>query len=160
MFDRFRTIEWRVDSAAPRHAPEIAELHAAGFARGWSAAEIEALLLDRAVVADILRSEKGSVVLDGFALSRVALDEAELLSIAIAPRFRGRGAGGPLLARHLARVQAAGARRIVLEVDESNEPALRLYRRFGFTEVAVRPAYYARADGTRGAARVMARALG
>lgn len=160
MFDLFRKIEWRVDSADPRHAEEIATLHAQGFARGWSASEIEGLLLDRAVVADILRSEAGSVVLDGFALSRVAADEAELLSIAIAPRFRGKGAGAPLLARHLARVGAAGARRIVLEVDESNEPALRLYRRFGFAEVAVRAAYYTRADGTRGTARVMARALG
>jgi [ribosomal protein S18]-alanine N-acetyltransferase len=160
MYNPFRSVEWRVDQAQPRHAAAIADLHAAGFARGWSVQEIEDLLADRAVIADVLRSEARSSVLDGFALSRVAADEAEILSIAIAPHRRGQGGGGPLLARHLARVNAAGARRVVLEVDEDNEPAVRLYRRFGFEKVGTRPAYYTRRDGSRGTALVMARQLG
>jgi ribosomal-protein-alanine N-acetyltransferase len=160
LFDFFRKTEWRVDPAQARHAAQIAVLHDASFARGWSVAEIEGLMADRNVVTDVLRAEARSAVIDGFALSRIAVDEAELLSIAVSFRRRGKGGGSPLLARHLARLQAAGARRVVLEVDEDNVPALRLYARFGFSEVGARPAYYARRDGTRGTARVLARPLG
>ncbi len=156
--DLFRTV-WRVDPATGKHAAQIAALHSACFARGWSVAEIEALMTDRGVITDILRSKAGSETIDGFALSRIAGKEAELLSIAVSSRRRGKGGSGKLLARHLARVAAAGARRIVLEVDEANAAALGLYARFGFEEVATRPAYYARPDGTRGTAKVLARAL-
>jgi ribosomal-protein-alanine N-acetyltransferase len=160
LFDFFRKVEWRVDPAQPKHAAQIADLHAQGFARGWSVGEIETLMADRNVITDVLRAQARSAVIDGFSLSRIAVDEAELLTIAVSSRRRGKGGGSPLLARHLARLQAAGARRVVLEVDEQNVPALRLYARFGFTEIGTRPAYYARSDGTRGQARVLARALG
>ncbi|MGQ4274336.1 GNAT family N-acetyltransferase [Terrihabitans sp. B22-R8] len=160
MFDFFGKPQWRVDRAGSQHAAAIADLHAEGFARGWSTAEIEDLLGDRAVIADILRSAAQSPSIDGFALSRIAADEAELLSIAIAARQRGKGGATPLLTRHLARVAMAGVRRVVLEVDEANAPACGLYNRFGFEQVGTRPAYYARRDGTRGTALVMARRLG
>jgi ribosomal-protein-alanine N-acetyltransferase len=134
LLDFFRT-EWRVDPATGRHAAQISELHSACFARGWSVAEIETLMADRGTVTDILRSRARSAHIDGFALSRVAGGEAELLSIAVSSRRRGKGGSIRLLARHLARVAAAGARRIVLEVDEDNAPALSLYGHFGFQVV-------------------------
>lgn len=158
--DFFRKIEWRVDPADSRHAAQIAALHGESFARGWTQAEIETLMGDRNTIADILRAKPRTQQIDGFALSRIAVDEAELLTIAVSSRRRGKGGSSPLLARHLARLQAAGARRVVLEVDEDNVPALRLYRRFGFAEIGRRPAYYARRDGTRGTALVLARPLG
>ena len=160
LFDVFRKTVWRVDPAHPRHAPQIAAMHAASFARGWTVAEIEGLMADRRVITDVLRAKAGSAEIDGFALSRIAADEAELLTIAVVAKRRGKGGGAPLLARHLARLQAEGVSRVVLEVDEANTAALRLYARFGFDEVARRPAYYARQDGTRGTARVLARRLG
>ena len=160
LLDFFRKPEWRVDTAHPRHATQIAQLHGESFARGWTVSEIEVLMADRNVLTDILRAQARSPTIDGFALSRIAADEAELLTIAVSSRRRGKGGSSPLLARHLARLQAAGARRVVLEVDEDNAPALRLYARFGFAQVGSRPAYYARRDGTRGNARVLARKLG
>lgn len=160
LLDFFRTIEWRVDAAQPSHAAQIAALHAESFARGWSVDEIETLMTERNVVTDILRAHARSRTIDGFALSRIALDEAELLTIAVSSHRRGKGGSSPLLARHLARLQARGVRRVILEVDEDNVPAIRLYARFGFAEIGRREAYYARRDGTRGAARVLARNLG
>ena len=159
LFDFFRKMEWRVDPAAGHHAAQISDIHSASFARGWTVDEIETLKADRTTVADVLRARARSRNIDGFALSRVAGGEAELLSIAVSSRRRGKGGSVRLLARHLARVAAAGARRIVLEVDEDNAAALHLYGRFGFSEVGQRPAYYARRDGTRGTAKVLARDL-
>ncbi|HVV95378.1 MAG TPA: GNAT family N-acetyltransferase [Hyphomicrobiales bacterium] len=157
---RWSRPDWRIDPAQPGHARAIAALHAASFARGWSEAEVATLLSDPAVVADRLRAGSRADALDGFAMSRNAAGEAELLSIAVARRWRGRGAGVPLLTRHLGRLAGRGVGRVVLEVDEANAPARALYARFGFAEVGRRPAYYAHADGSRGTALVLARTLG
>jgi [ribosomal protein S18]-alanine N-acetyltransferase len=141
-------------------APAMAELHAAGFHRGWSVAEIEALLADRTV--DGLGAGRGrdGAVLDGFVLSRLAAGEAEILTIAVSRRARGHGIGRMLLESHLGRLAAAGTREIFLEVDEANAAARALYARQAFVEVGRRKAYYARQDGTRGTALVLRRGLG
>ena len=79
----------------------------------------------------------------GFALSRGAMDEEELLLIAVAPAYRGRGIGERLLARFMAEARARGAERLFLEMREGN-PAETLYRRHGFTNVGRRRHYYRR----------------
>ncbi len=136
------------------HAPDVAEIHAAAFARPWDADEFERLLADRAVTADGL-FPSGSDVPCGFALSRRVLDEAEILTVAIAPEARGRGHARALLLRHLDELARAGVRLVHLEVEEGNAPAIALYRRLGFQEIGRRPGYYARPDGTRRAAITM-----
>ena len=78
----------------------------------------------------------------GFILSRLAAGEAEILSVAIAPAWRGRGFARPLLDLHLRRLAGLGARTVFLEVGEHNAPARRLYRRAGFYEVGRRHGYY------------------
>ncbi len=77
----------------------------------------------------------------GFVLSRGAADEEELLLIAVHPDHRGRGVGTALLQRFIADAEARGARRLFLEMRESN-PADSLYRRAGFVPVGRRRNYY------------------
>jgi ribosomal-protein-alanine N-acetyltransferase len=125
--------------ARPRDAAAIATLHTASFRRGWGEDEILRLLMDNSVVAD--RATLGGTVI-GFSLSRLAANEAEILSIAIAPARRGRGFARPLLDLHLRRLAGLGARTVFLEVDEHNAPARALYGRAGFYEVGRRPGYY------------------
>lgn len=79
----------------------------------------------------------------GFVLSRGAVDEEELLLIAVDPRYRGRGVGGALLERFIAAARARGATRLFLEMRDGN-PAESLYRRHGFASVGRRKAYYRR----------------
>ena len=59
----------------------------------------------------------------------------------------------------LRELHAERAEALFLEVDETNVPALALYRRLGFREVGKRPAYYDRAEGGRSGALVMRRDL-
>lgn len=150
-----RSEAWGVEPADAGDADELSRIHRQAFARGWDVEEMEQLLRDRAVVACKLRRE-GRTRIYGFALSRVAEDEAEVLSVAVAEARRGSGGGGALLGRHLGRLAGGGVRRVVLEVDEENVSAIKLYTRFGFVQVGRRKAYYARADGRRGSAKVMA----
>ncbi len=92
----------------------------------------------------------------GFALSRIVLDEAEIITIAILPEALGKGYAGPLLAHHLDGLSRQGVRKVHLEVEEGNAPAISLYRRAGFRETGRREAYYQKADGSRVSALTMA----
>jgi len=125
----------------------IAAIHAESFAIGWDRNEIERMILD-GHVADVMvsRAPVGEIV-TGFAISRVVLDEAELLTIALDREVRRRGFSETLLERHAQRVRQAGAESHFLEVADANEPALALYRKLGFVEIGRRKGYY---PGPRG----------
>lgn len=137
------------------HARQVAALHhLGGFARGWEPAECAALIADSGVVTDGVFSG-GSGNPEGFVISRKAADEAEILSIVVAPARRRDGLGRALLAAHLAHLAGEGMTQVFLEVEEGNQPAERLYRHFGFREVGRRKGYYPKPDGTRATAIAM-----
>ena len=145
-----------VSEAGPRDAAAIAALRAASFRRGWSEQEVEALLIDRHVIA-----HRAMIAgkLAGFIMSRLVQDEAEILSVAVAGRQRGRGLARQLLNLHLRRLAGLGARTGFLEVDEHNKPAIRLYDRAGFHEISRRPNYYPGSGDKVAAALVLRRDL-
>jgi ribosomal-protein-alanine N-acetyltransferase len=129
----------RLAEATPRDAAAIAAIHAASFQRGWGEDEIHGLLIDRTAVAHCAMIGR---IMAAFILSRLVAGEAEILSIAVAPAWRGRNFSRPLLDLHLRRLAGLGARAVFLEVDANNTPARRLYRRAGFREVGKRQGYY------------------
>lgn len=126
-------------AASPRDAAAIAALHAASFRRGWGEDEVYGLLTDSAVIAHRVTIRRAPV---GFIMSRLAAGEAEILSVAIAPDWRGRGLSRALLDFHLRTLAGRAVRAVFLEVDEHNAPARRLYARAGFGEVGRRQGYY------------------
>src|SRR5712671_160997 len=130
-FSPFAWLDWLLGLPAPAVSPAGAEdaeqravLHAAAFRRGWSAEEFERLLIEHNVVAD--RAMSGARLV-GFVISRLAVDQAEILSIAVAAPHRGRGLARKLLDVHLRRLAAYGINSVFLEVDERNTSARRLY---------------------------------
>ena len=128
-----------LSEARPSDASAISALHTVSFQRGWGEDEVYRLLIEKTVVTH--RAMSGTTM-TGFILSRMAAGEAEILSIAIARRQRGRGFARPLLDLHLRRLAGLGTRTVFLEVDESNAPARALYRRAGFRDVGRRRSYY------------------
>ena len=150
LFDRTRPT---ISEARQTDAGPIAAVHGASFRRGWDEDEIRRLLLENNVVVQRMTAS-GKLI--GFIMSRLAAGEAEILSVAIAPSWRGRGLSRQLLDLHLRRLAGLGIHAIYLEVGEQNAPACRLYRRAGFREVGRRQGYYE--DGAT--ALVLRRALG
>jgi ribosomal-protein-alanine N-acetyltransferase len=128
-----------IAEAGPADAVAFSALHGQSFRRGWSEQEFVRLLGDRKVVAH--RASLGRNCA-GFILSSTVAGEAEILSVAIASPWRGRGYARPLLETHLRRLAGLGIRTVFLEVGEQNAPACRLYRRAGFREVGRRQGYY------------------
>lgn len=148
--------EPRLSEAGPADAKAIAVLHSVSFHRGWSEEEVEHLLLDRAVITHRVAL---SGAMAGFIMSRRAADEAEILSVAIESRQRGRGLGRSLLDWHMRHLAGLGTRAVFLEVDENNLAAIKLYRRAGFREVGRRPNYYPQAGGQTASALILRRDL-
>jgi ribosomal-protein-alanine N-acetyltransferase len=78
----------------------------------------------------------------GFAGLWVMVDEAHITTFAVHPRWRRRGVGQRLLLRLLELANDRRAREATLEVRLSNMPARRLYEKYGFRPVGIRPRYY------------------
>jgi ribosomal-protein-alanine N-acetyltransferase len=91
--------------------------------------------------ADVLVAEEGPGV-RGYACLRAHPPEGELLNIAVRPDSLGRGLGRALLAALLGRASARGLERVLLEVEESNAHARRLYLEAGFRAVGRRRGFY------------------
>ena len=128
-----------VEAATIRDAPRLAQLHGSSFHRGWGESEFEHMLTERNTLLHRLRVGRKTI---GFAVSRMAADEAEILSIAIDAPYRGKGLSRTLLLTHLGHLAGRGVRTIFLEVEENNQPARRLYDWAGFNVVGRRERYY------------------
>ena len=145
-----------VEPASHRDAARLAQLHGASFHRGWGEGEFEAMMSERNTLVHRLRLGRKII---GFAVSRMAADEAEILSIAIDAGQRGRGLSRNLLLTHLGHLAGHGVRTIFLEVEENNQPARRLYEWAGFGVVGRRERYYLQTGGEQLNALLMRRDL-
>jgi [ribosomal protein S18]-alanine N-acetyltransferase len=145
-----------VDAARVRDARKLSQLHSASFHRGWSESEFEQLLAERSTLTQRLRSGNATI---GFIISRLAADEAEILSVAVDRAWRGRGLSRQLLNTHLGHLAGHGIRTVFLEVEENNLPAVRLYQRAGFQVAGRREQYYREPSGQLLTALVMQRDL-
>lgn len=129
-----------VRQALPADAPALAVLHERCFARSWD----ERALSQFIGVPDCLAliCAPRDVPPQGFLIVRVAADEAELLTLCVLPDHRRQGLARALLSTATSQLRGGGTKRLFLEVDEQNTPALELYRTFGAEKVGLRSAYY------------------
>ena len=124
-------------AATPAHAPALAEVHAAAFPPGerWDAAAMAQQLAMPGAFGWIAPA-------GGMILVRTAADEAEILTLAVAPALRRRGLARMLLEQAMDTARARGAAALFLEVAQGNVPALAAYDALQFAAVGRRPAYY------------------
>ena len=87
----------------------------------------------------------GSMI--AYAVAMLAVDEAHLLNLSVARAYQRQGYGWKMLEWVAQCTRDYGARSLLLEVRPSNEPALRLYQRYGFERIGVRPGYYPAVGG-------------
>jgi [ribosomal protein S18]-alanine N-acetyltransferase len=80
--------------------------------------------------------------IDGYAGLYAVPPEADVQTIAVAPRSQRQGLGRGLLDELVAEARRRGCTQLFLEVREGNETALALYRAAGFERLARRSGYY------------------
>lgn len=157
MFGLFQKDMPRLDALSAEQSDDCAALHAASFRYPWPQSDFEDLLAARTTFAEGAYARGNELV--GFILSRLAADEAEILTIAVKPRRRGQGIARRLMHASMARLQVAGAKSWFLEVEATNQAAIALYRNFGFEQVGERKSYYRTAGGEAATALIMRRSL-
>ena len=104
----------------------------------------------------LLRIARQGTQVVGFLLAWRAADELHLTDLGITASARRRGIGRGLVCELCREGELSGARLVLLEVRESNAPAIALYCALGFQEQYRRARYY---SDTNEAAVVMQREL-
>jgi [ribosomal protein S18]-alanine N-acetyltransferase len=138
---------WRLSSVGIAHARLLAALHAQCFEETWSSGVITELLSVHGTFAVLVVDDgPNGEVAAGFTLARLVGDDAELLTLCVLPGFRRRGAAAALLDAAMRRARERAARRLFLEVAETNDPARALYASRGFVAGRRRPDYYRAAN--------------
>lgn len=120
--------------------PAVRLLEQSAFAFTWQPEAFENELRNNPAAHYLtLRDEEELLGYAGFWL---VADEAHVTSVAIVSGRRGGGLGTRLFHALVGRAAEHGARWMTLEVQHDNQPAQKLYRRFGFARVGIRPRYY------------------
>jgi ribosomal-protein-alanine N-acetyltransferase len=82
----------------------------------------------------------------GYYIIGLVKDEMEILNIAVSPQFRNKSFGKAILFDILNIANTKKLKYAFLEVRESNEIALKLYKKFGFNKIGTRKKYYKTED--------------
>ena len=120
---------------------EIASIERASFADPWTEESFRRLL--DAHPAIFLVVEDGTdAALAGYVVAFSVAEDGEILNLAVAAPFRGRGLAGQMLDAVLIQLTGRGVRAAFLEVRESNDAARALYASRNFAEIGRRGGYY------------------
>jgi len=144
--------------ASPDRTDEIAALHARLFDPPWDAPAI-ARLVEHPAAAAFVAQAREPRAMAGFVIGQLAADEAEILSIGVAPEWQRRGVARAMMDGLVRAARRAEAKRLFLEVAEDNEAAMALYKALNFAAVGRRKGYYERTGGTRVDAVILALTL-
>ena len=121
------------------HVPQIAEIEKLCFSDPWSEKSVASELENR--LSLWLVAMDGDRIA-GYVGSQSVLDEADMMNVAVHPDYRRQGIGRDLVLALAEALQKKGIRGLMLEVRQSNAPAIALYKQLGFGQVGLRPNYY------------------
>ena len=117
----------------------IADLERMIFSDAWSYESIEKAFHQKQV---FVLTAKYSEKVIGYCVVYYALDQGEIARIAVHPKYREAGVGGRLFAEVQKQCLKRGIGQLFLEVRESNQAAISLYRKFGFAVDGIRKDFY------------------
>lgn len=123
--------------------PDVVEVETASFPEPWPMHLFQAELAQPSRIYQVVE-RNGSMC--GFGGVMLVGEDAHIVTLAIAPGERDRGAGSSLMVSLVEAAMDRGARNLTLEVRRSNDAAQHLYRKFGFEEVGLRRDYYRTED--------------
>jgi ribosomal-protein-alanine N-acetyltransferase len=124
---------------AGRDLDRIMELEHKAFTCPWTRGMYERELEKEESCYLTIRVD-GTIIAYGGVL--LLLEEAHVMTMAVMGEYRRRGVATRLLLEMISSAEAMGARFITLEVRVSNDPAIELYRKFGFQIMGERKKYY------------------
>lgn len=119
---------------------KLAKLENQVFSDAWSEDILNALIKNSFDYAYIVQNSKFEII--AYINYRVIIDEAELMRIAVLPKYRGQKIGDDLVKYMFKNIEQKNINIVRLEVRSSNISALKLYKSNGFIESGIRKDYY------------------
>jgi len=126
----------------PEDVSQVMELERSAHSHPWRQSSFEDCLKGRQKCWLAEHNQK----LVGYVVITHAGGDAELLNIAVSPKFQRKGIGSTLL-QHAISCVAGHADMLFLEVRISNRKAIELYSKEGFFELGNRKNYYPTHNG-------------
>ena len=125
-----------------RDLQRVAAIEAAALPGPWGAVELRRTLETDGVGLWTTCDDDGDGEPRAFCITQQILDELHILQVATHPAARRQGLARALLAQILHAAREAGCAQALLEVRQSNAPAIALYAALGFEAVGRRRRYY------------------
>jgi [ribosomal protein S18]-alanine N-acetyltransferase len=130
----------RIEAMRLADIPEVQAIERASFTSPWPPQAYRSELETNRLAMYLVGRVGGQVV--AYAGTWLMVDEAHITTFAVHPAWRRRRIGERLLLAVLDLSLDRGAREATLEVRLSNLAARRLYEKYGFRPVGLRPRYY------------------
>ncbi len=129
----------KIFDLGPEHLSQLRALESLCFEYYWTEEQFR-LGLEKKAFFVLGYEEQGMLV--GYLAYSIVLDEMEVLNLGVHPEFRRKGIGKALMLDLMQRCREMNVKRGLLDVKESNAPAIGLYESLGFVQVGVRKNYY------------------
>jgi [ribosomal protein S18]-alanine N-acetyltransferase len=119
---------------------EILEIEKRCFTYPWTMAMFLSCIRHSPSDCSLVARKGGAAI--GYAIFQVIIDEMHLLNIAVDLDCQMKGIGSRILKKVHKIAEERDVTAIYLEVRRSNEPAINMYKKFGYQIIDVRKKYY------------------
>lgn len=124
----------------------VRAIEAMSFSNPWSEDTFRGEIQNTPVSSPLVVVRRPGDEVVGYIIYWQIRDDVQVNNIAVHPECRGRGLGEAMMRFAIAKVRAAGAEFMTLEVRQSNTAAAALYKKLGFEALGTRKNYYTRPD--------------
>lgn len=132
--------DFKIISMREEHVKDVAELEKECFSLPWSENTLLNAIKRENDVFLVAVNNDNEVL--GYGGMQCVLDECDITNIAVFEKHRRNGIANALLTALINKAKEKNAAFITLEVRESNEAAIALYKSFNFEKVGRRRGYY------------------
>lgn len=136
--------EIKILEMTEREVPQVAAIEAEVFTCPWSAKGfLDTLYQDNVkFYLAVIEREGREPLVAGYCGLYTAADEGEITNVAVKPEFRRRHIGDAMLKALISHSENSGIHYIYLEVRVSNQAAIGMYEKHGFTRRGIRKNFY------------------
>ena len=122
-----------------KYIDQVMNIETICFSMPWSKASLENELTNELAYYQV--AEVSGEIAAYMGMWKI-IDECHITNVAVLPEYRNKGIAGMLINKMIEICKSSEISYMTLEVRISNEPAINLYKKFGFYAVGKRPNYY------------------
>jgi len=126
--------------------PAVRAIEGLSFSNPWSDTTFRGEIQNTPVSFPLVVVRRPGEEVVGYIIYWQIRDDVQVNNIAVHPECRGLGLGEAMMRFAIAKVRAAGAEFMTLEVRQSNVGAVTLYKKLGFEVLGTRKNYYTKPD--------------